>query len=192
MKVKSLSCVQLLATPWTAAYQAPLSMDFPGKSTGVGCHCLLLIGINIFIIFSRCFCNLCCSVCIFSTSFEFCVSWCFKCVFYKWQSIILKFKTENHCLLTNMFGTCTFILVTNILDLFLLFYLVLSTYHFLWIFFCSVSAFCLDWVFIVLLLSWNGNYPLPLGIFFKLLIQISNLKSKSYYFQSSEKKRKSF
>ena len=41
MKVKSLSLVQLLATPWTAAYQAPLSMDFPGKSTGVGCHCLL-------------------------------------------------------------------------------------------------------------------------------------------------------
>ena len=41
MKVKSLSLVQLLVTPWTAAYQAPLSMDFPGKSTGVGCHCLL-------------------------------------------------------------------------------------------------------------------------------------------------------
>ena len=28
MKVKSLSGVQLLATPWTAAYQAPLSMGF--------------------------------------------------------------------------------------------------------------------------------------------------------------------
>ena len=41
VKVKSLSHVRLLATPWTAAYQAPLSMDFPGKSTGVGCHCLL-------------------------------------------------------------------------------------------------------------------------------------------------------
>ena len=27
-KVKSLSCVQLSATPWTAAYQAPLSMGF--------------------------------------------------------------------------------------------------------------------------------------------------------------------
>ena len=27
--VKSLSCVQLLATPWTVAYQAPLSMGFP-------------------------------------------------------------------------------------------------------------------------------------------------------------------
>ena len=41
MKVKSLSRVRLLATPWTAAHQAPPSMGFPGKSTGVGCHCLL-------------------------------------------------------------------------------------------------------------------------------------------------------
>ena len=38
VKVKSLSRVRLLATPWTAAYQAPPSMDFPGKSTGVGCQ----------------------------------------------------------------------------------------------------------------------------------------------------------
>ena len=36
VKVKSFSRVRLLATPWTAAYQAPPSMDFPGKSTGVG------------------------------------------------------------------------------------------------------------------------------------------------------------
>ena len=28
VKVKSLSCVRLLATPWTAAYQAPLSLGF--------------------------------------------------------------------------------------------------------------------------------------------------------------------
>ena len=28
MKVKSLSRVRLLATPWTAAHQAPLSMGF--------------------------------------------------------------------------------------------------------------------------------------------------------------------
>ena len=40
VKVKSLSRARLLATPWTAAYQAPPSMDFLGKSTGVGCHCL--------------------------------------------------------------------------------------------------------------------------------------------------------
>ena len=28
MKVKSLSCVRLFATPWTVAYQGPLSMGF--------------------------------------------------------------------------------------------------------------------------------------------------------------------
>ena len=33
--MKSLSHVRLLATTWTAAHQAPLSMGFPGKSTGV-------------------------------------------------------------------------------------------------------------------------------------------------------------
>ena len=36
MKVKSLSHVRLFETPWTAGYQAPPSMGFPGKSTGVG------------------------------------------------------------------------------------------------------------------------------------------------------------
>ena len=50
MKVKSESEVaqsgSTLSDPWTAAYQAPLSMDFPGKSTGVGCHCLLWEHIN--------------------------------------------------------------------------------------------------------------------------------------------------
>ena len=28
-------------TPWTVAYQAPLSVGFPSKNTGVGCHFLL-------------------------------------------------------------------------------------------------------------------------------------------------------
>ena len=37
-KVKSFSRVWLLATPWTAAHQAPPSMGF---SNGVGCHCVL-------------------------------------------------------------------------------------------------------------------------------------------------------
>ena len=41
MKVKPLSCVRLFASPWTVAYQAPLSMGFSSKSTGVGCHFLL-------------------------------------------------------------------------------------------------------------------------------------------------------
>ena len=38
VKVKSLSHVRLFATPWTAAYQAPPLMGFPGKRTGVGRH----------------------------------------------------------------------------------------------------------------------------------------------------------
>ena len=54
MKVKSESEVawscRTLGDPWTAAYQAPPSMDFPGKSTVVGCHCLLQISsiINVY------------------------------------------------------------------------------------------------------------------------------------------------
>ena len=39
--VKLLSCVRLFAIPWAVAYQAPPSMEFSGKSTGVGCHFLL-------------------------------------------------------------------------------------------------------------------------------------------------------
>ena len=35
------SCVQLFATPWAIACQAPLSMGFSGKNTGVGCCSLL-------------------------------------------------------------------------------------------------------------------------------------------------------
>ena len=41
VKVNSLSRVQLLATPWTAAHQATLPMEFSRQETGVGCHCLL-------------------------------------------------------------------------------------------------------------------------------------------------------
>ena len=41
VKVKSLSHVRLSATPWTTAYQAPLSRGFSSKNTGVGCHRLL-------------------------------------------------------------------------------------------------------------------------------------------------------
>ena len=37
LKVKSLSCVQLLATPWTAAYQAPPSMGFARHPIHVSC-----------------------------------------------------------------------------------------------------------------------------------------------------------
>ena len=33
---ESLSCVQLFATPWAVAHQAPLSWNSPGKTIGVG------------------------------------------------------------------------------------------------------------------------------------------------------------
>ena len=36
MKVKSLSHARLLATPWTAAYQAPLSMGFSRQEYWIG------------------------------------------------------------------------------------------------------------------------------------------------------------
>ena len=41
VSVCALSHVQLFVTPSTGAHQAPLSMDSPGKNTGVGCHFLL-------------------------------------------------------------------------------------------------------------------------------------------------------
>ena len=39
--IQSLSHVRPFVTPWTVAHQAPLSMGFPSKNTGVGCHFLL-------------------------------------------------------------------------------------------------------------------------------------------------------
>ena len=41
VKVKSLSGVRLFASPWTIAAMLLCPWDFPGKSTGVGCHFLL-------------------------------------------------------------------------------------------------------------------------------------------------------
>ena len=41
MCVFSSSVKSNSATPWTIACQAPLSMDFPGKNTGMCCHFLL-------------------------------------------------------------------------------------------------------------------------------------------------------
>ena len=41
VRLYMLSFVCLFATPWTVAHQVPLSMEFPGKNTGVGCHFLL-------------------------------------------------------------------------------------------------------------------------------------------------------
>ena len=40
--IQSLSRVRLMATPWTAAHQAPLfPWGSPGKNSEVGCHFLL-------------------------------------------------------------------------------------------------------------------------------------------------------
>ena len=36
----NFSSIQLFATLWTIAHQAPLSWDSPGKNTGMGCHAL--------------------------------------------------------------------------------------------------------------------------------------------------------
>ena len=41
VKGKSLSPVWLFVTTWTAAHQLLRPWEFPGKSTGVWCHCLL-------------------------------------------------------------------------------------------------------------------------------------------------------
>ena len=43
VKVKVKSCLTL-SDPMDCSLQAPLSTDVPGKSTGVGCHCLLRKG----------------------------------------------------------------------------------------------------------------------------------------------------
>ena len=43
VKVKLISRVRLLATPWTAATRLLHPWDFPGKSTGVGCLLLFLV-----------------------------------------------------------------------------------------------------------------------------------------------------
>ena len=41
MCVNASTLSNVFATPWTVAHQASLSMDFPGKNTGVGSHFLL-------------------------------------------------------------------------------------------------------------------------------------------------------
>ena len=52
MKVKLLSRVQLLETPWTAAYQAPQSMEFSRQEYWSGVPLpspkLPLVGVNVF------------------------------------------------------------------------------------------------------------------------------------------------
>ena len=43
VKVKSLSRIRLFEAPWTAPTRLLHPWDFPGKSTGVACHCLHLL-----------------------------------------------------------------------------------------------------------------------------------------------------
>ena len=59
VKVKSFSPVQLLATPWTAAYQAPLSMGFSRQDywSGVPLPSPLVTTISILYIFNEFFFN---------------------------------------------------------------------------------------------------------------------------------------
>ena len=40
-RVCACSVMSNPATPWAVTHQTPLSWDFPGKNTGVGCHFLL-------------------------------------------------------------------------------------------------------------------------------------------------------
>ena len=49
VKVKSFSCVWLLATPWTTAYQVPLSMGFSRQEYWNGLPLLSLLYIHIYI-----------------------------------------------------------------------------------------------------------------------------------------------
>ena len=59
VKVKSLSCVRLLATPWTAAYQAPPFMGFSRQEYWSGVPLpspsLSLVILVIFILWTLCF-----------------------------------------------------------------------------------------------------------------------------------------
>ena len=41
MRAQSLNCLWLFGTPWMVACQAPLSIGFLGKNTGMGWHFLL-------------------------------------------------------------------------------------------------------------------------------------------------------
>ena len=53
VKVKSLSCIWLLATPWTAAHQAPPSMGFSRQEHWSGvpwpspCHCIQFVFVSV-------------------------------------------------------------------------------------------------------------------------------------------------
>ena len=77
VKVKSLSCVQLLVTPWTAAYQAPPSVGFSRQEYWSGMPLpspCIYIHIYIYIYMCVCVC-VCVCVCIYISISEslFCI-----------------------------------------------------------------------------------------------------------------------
>ena len=45
---------RLFATPWTVVHQAPLTMEFSSKHSGVGCH-FLCQGIELLLLLLSCF-----------------------------------------------------------------------------------------------------------------------------------------
>ena len=74
-------------TPWTAAYQAPLSRDFPGKSTGVGCHCLLIRSI---IHISICLSHYSSTICL-KDFFSPELPWSFYAIYYMYTILVLNY-----------------------------------------------------------------------------------------------------
>ena len=64
VKVKSLSCVQLFTTPWTAAHQAPPSVGFPRQEYWSGVplpslrNCYTILFFCLFLICLLCLCKI--------------------------------------------------------------------------------------------------------------------------------------
>jgi len=87
VKVKSLSHVQLLATPWTAAHQAPPPMGFSRQEYWSGVplpslYCLLKLEVTVFLFSSHYFVSACCP-------------WAVLTILLVFKSRILKFFISN-------------------------------------------------------------------------------------------------
>ena len=81
--VRALSCVWLVATPWTTRLLCP--WDFPGKNPGVGCH-VLLQGTS----WPR---GLTCVSCFGRQILYHCATWKAQCIMWK-----VKVKVAQLCL----------------------------------------------------------------------------------------------
>ena len=141
MKVKSLSRVQLFATPWTVAYQDPPSMGFSRQECWIG---LPFPSQNLFLrrLFSPLQCHLC------HKKKSICLSLFKDCLFYSIVSLsilapILHFLNYYNVSLGNLNVKSYFILFTllplllcwsTVLVILVLFYFILileSAFHFL-------------------------------------------------------------